>query len=83
MVGVAVNVTAVPEQIVVAEAVMETSVVTLCVTLSVIVLLVTVVAVTHGALLVSSQLTASLSERAALLYVLLFVPTGFPFRYHW
>ena len=67
MVGVAVNVTLVPAQIVVAEAEIETAGVTGVVTLIEMVLLVAVEPLTHGALLVSSQLMASLSVSATLL----------------
>ena len=59
MVGVAVNVTAVPSQIVVAEAAIETAGVTGVVTLKVIVLLVAVVTVGQVALLVRTQLTTA------------------------
>ena len=76
------NVTAVPEQIVVAEAAMETSAVTTGFAVKVIALLVTIVVAGQTALLVSSQLTISPVVKPALLYVLLFVPTGDPFSIH-
>jgi hypothetical protein len=83
LVGVAVNVTLVPEQIVVAEAEIEIVGVTGVVTDIVMTLLVAVVPFTHGALLVTTQLTVLPAASDALLYVELFVPTGDPLRYHW
>ena len=63
----AVNVTFVPEQIVVAEALIETLLVTTGFTVIVIWLLVTVVVEGQTALLVRMQLITSLSRSAALL----------------
>ncbi len=67
MVGVAVNVTVVPAQIVVAEAAILTVGVTGVVTDIVIALLFAVAPLTHAALLVSIQVTISPFESAALL----------------
>lgn len=81
--GVAVKVTAVPEQIVVAEAEMDTSVATVGVTVIVMLLLAATTPFTQGELLVSVKLITSLFVNAALLYVALFVPTGEPLSIHW
>ena len=45
-------------------------------------LLVAIGAVTHEFELVSTQLTTSPFTKALLLYVLLFIPTLFPLRFH-
>lgn len=79
----AVNVTLVPAQIVVAEAEIATAGVTGVSRLMVIVLLAAVCPDTHGALLVTTQDTVLPPEGFETLYVALFVPTGEPFRYHW
>ena len=83
MTGVAVKVTAVPEQIVVAEAEIDTSVTTVGVTVIVMLLLAATTPFTQGELLVSVKLITSLFVNAALLYVRLFVPTGEPLSIHW
>lgn len=84
MVGVAVNVTEVPEQIVEpALLTIETEGTTTGFTVNVKLLLVTEVTVAHGALLVSSQVTTSPVTSVELLYVDEFVPTFDPFSIHW
>jgi hypothetical protein len=77
-----VKVTDVPEQIVVAEATIETEVATGEVTIMVMALLVTVVVEGQTALLVKTQVTISPLAKVTLLYVELFVPTGDPFNIH-
>lgn len=83
MVGVAVNVTDVPVQIVLPGlADMLTDGVTVAVTTIVILLLVAVAGEAHEALLVITQVTTSPFARAAFVYVVLFVPTLPPFSFH-
>ena len=81
MVGVAVKVTEVPAQIVVADALMETEGVRLAVTV-----MVTwsdaVVGLAQGSLLVKITFTTSLLARVDELNVLLLVPTLEPFTCH-
>lgn len=67
MVGVAVKVTAVPEQMVVAEAEMDTLEATVGVTVIVMPVLVAVTPFVQGELLVTTQLTTSLLASVALL----------------
>lgn len=83
MVGVAVNVTLVPEHIVVAEALILTDGITVVVTVIVIALDVAVGCVTHVSDEVITTVTTSLFARAAFWYVALFVPTLPPFSFHW
>ena len=82
MVGVAVKVTDVPAQIVVAEALMETEGVRLAVTVMVTELLVAVVGEAQGSLLVRITFTTSLLLSDEELNVLLLVPTFTPFTCH-
>ena len=82
MVGVAVKVTDVPAQIVVAEALMETEGTKFGFTVIVIVLLVAVVGLAQGSLLVKITFTTSLLLSDEELNVLLLVPTFTPFTCH-
>lgn len=79
----AVNVTLVPEQMVVALAVMETVGTKIGFTTRVMLLLVAVVLLKQLALLVSSQLTISPLFNTAELNVGLLVPAFAPFTFHW
>lgn len=83
MVGVAVNVTDEPAQIVVALAAILTTGTCKAFTVMVILLLVAPDGVAQVALLVSTQLTTSVLASAVVVYVLLFVPTLPPFTFHW
>jgi hypothetical protein len=82
-VGVAVKVTLVPEQIVVAVADMLTLAVTLLFTVIVIAFEVAGLPLTQLALEVIMQVMTSPLTRALLLYVELLVPTLLPFFFHW
>ena len=82
LVGVAVKVTLVPEQIVVAEATIETDGVTE-VTVMVITLLVAVIVVTQPALDVMTTLTWSLFASALEVNVGELAPAFTPFICHW
>jgi hypothetical protein len=82
-VGVAVKVTLVPEQILLEDAAIVITGVTCAVTVIAILLDKTEATEAQLALLVSKQLTTSPFTNAALLYVLLFVPTFTPFSFHW
>ena len=82
MVGVAVNDTKVPAQIVVLDAVIVTAGVTGGITV-IVSEPVAVGEVTQAALLVNTQLTVLPVTTVLLEYVELLVPTGDPFRYHW
>jgi hypothetical protein len=83
LVGVAVNVTLVPEQIVVAVLAMLTAVATGGFTVIVMPLLVAEVVVTQLSEEVSWQETTSPLFSVDEVYVALFVPTGEPFTNHW
>ncbi len=84
MVGVAVNVTLVPEQIALSESLLAilTLGVTLPVTVMVIVLLVAVLEVAHVLLEVITTLTTSLFDKVVLVNVALLVPTLVLFTFH-
>ena len=81
--GVAVNVTAVPGQIVVVDALAETDDVTVGLTVIVIELLVTKAAEKHPADGVTVKLTTSPVARVVEANVLLLVPTLTPLSCHW
>jgi hypothetical protein len=83
LVGVAVKVTEVPAQIVVAEAEMLTLTGKFGFTVMVMAFEVAGLPVAQLALEVSTQVTTSPLASAALVYVLLFVPTGVAPTYHW
>ena len=78
----AVNVTFVPAQMVVADAVMLTDGVTDDVTVMVMALLVAVVGMAHAALLVSTTVTTSLLFKIVDENVALLVPAFTPFTLH-
>jgi hypothetical protein len=82
LVGVAVKVTLVPEQIVVAEAAILTLAGKFGFTVIVTVLEVAGLPVAQVALDVSTQVTTSLFTNEPLLYVALFEPTLLPFTFH-
>ena len=84
MVGVAVNVTLVPEQIALSASLlaMLTLGVTLSVTVMVIVLLVAVLEVAHVLLEVITTPTTSLFDKVVLVNVALLVPTLVLFTFH-
>ena len=82
MVGVAVNVTEVPVQIVVAEAAMLTLTGLFGFTVMFTVFDVAGLPVVQVSDEVMTQFTASRLFRAALVYVALLLPTAVPFRYH-
>ena len=82
-VGVAVNVTDVPVQIVLPGfAAILTDGVTVAVTTMLIAFDVAVVGLAHANDDVITQVTASAFTKAAFVYVLLLVPTLFPFNFH-
>lgn len=84
MVDVAVNVTDVPAHIVLPGlADIPTAGTNTGFTVIVMPVLVAVVVVTQAALLVSTQVITLPFARAALVYVLLLVPTLTPFSFHW
>lgn len=83
MVGVAVKVTAVPEQMVVAEAATATDGVTAELTVMVTAFEVALVGEAQLAVLVITQVITSPWARAALVYVALLLPTLVPFFFHW
>ena len=83
MVGVAVKITLVPEQIVVAVAPIITVGVTGEVTVMLMALDVAVGCVTQDMEEVITTVITSLFTRAAFWYVGLFVPTLAPFSFHW
>jgi hypothetical protein len=83
LVGVAVNVTDVPEQIVVALALTLTVGVTSAFTVVAMLLLLAVAVVTQVAFDVITHVTASPFTKLLLLYVALLVPTLAPFNRHW
>ena len=83
MVGVAVNVTDVPVQTGLAEADIETLAGRLGLTVIVTVFDVAGLPVAHVALEVMTQVTRAPLVRAALVYVVLFVPTLTPLSFHW
>ncbi len=84
MVGVAVNVTLVPAQIVVADADTDTLAGRFGLTVIVTPLEVAGEPVKHGlALDVSSTVTTSLLFSVVVVNVLLFVPAFVPFTFHW
>ena len=80
--GVAVNVTLVPAQIVVADAATITLTGKFALTVTWIALLVTVTGVAHTADEVTSNVTISLFTSAEDVNELLFVPTALPFNFH-
>ena len=80
--GVAVNVTLVPEQIVVALAAMLTDGVTVGFTVMVIALDVAVGCVTQVSDEVITTVTTSLFAKVEFWYVALFIPTFAPFSFH-
>jgi hypothetical protein len=82
-VGVAVKVTAVPLQILVADALMATTGVAFDPTEIVIALDVSLLGTAHPALDVNTHFTTSLFNKAVVAYVELFVPTTAPFFNHW
>jgi hypothetical protein len=83
LVGVAVNVTLVPEQIVVAEAAMLTLAGKFGFTVMVTVLEVAGLPVAQVALDVSIHVTVFPLAKAAFVYVVLLVPTLVPLSFHW
>jgi hypothetical protein len=82
LVGVAVNVTDVPEQIVVCVAEILTPGVTLLLTVIAISLETAFAGVAHVVLLVITTVTLSLLERLLLVNIELFVPVLTPFTLH-
>ena len=82
MVGVAVNVTFVPAQIVVAEAPIVTDGVTVGVTVMVTVADVAVAGTAQGNEEVMTTVMTSLFASVAFWYVALFAPTLLPFSFH-
>jgi hypothetical protein len=82
LVGVAVKVTEVPAQMVVAEAAMLTLTGKFGLTVMVMAFEVAGLPVAHVALEVSTQVTTFPFAKAALVYVLLFVPTAVAPTYH-
>ena len=82
-VGVAVKVTLVPAQIVVAEAETATEGVTTAFTVMVIPVLVAEAGEGQAALLVITTVTTSLLESVVVVKVALFVPAFTPFTFHW
>jgi hypothetical protein len=82
LVGVAVNVTEVPEQTGFAEAAILTLTGKFGLTTIVIVLEVAGLPVTHDAFEVNTQVTISPDARAAFVYVVLLVPMLTPFNFH-
>jgi hypothetical protein len=82
LVGVAVNITEVPEQTGFAEAAILTLTGKLGLTTIVIVLEVAGLPVTHDAFDVKTQVTISPDARAAFVYVVLLVPMLTPFNFH-
>ena len=84
LVGVAVNVTDVPAQMVLPGfAAIDTEGVSIGLTVIVMPLLVAVAGVAHVALLVNTHVTTSLLLRVVLEYVVLLVPTLVLFTFHW
>lgn len=83
LVGVAVNVTDIPAQMLVAVALTDTAGVTDVATLIVIAFEVTVEIELHVALEVTSHVITSLFARVVVVYVLKPVPTLVPFFFHW
>ena len=83
MVGVAVKITLVPAQMVVAVALILTAGVTGAVTVIVMALDVAVGCVTQVSEVVMTTVITSLFTRTAFWYVALFVPTLPPFNFHW
>ena len=83
MTGVAVKITLVPEQMVVAEALILTDGVTGEVTVMVMAFDVAVDCVTQVSEDVITTVITSLFTRAAFWYVALFVPTLTPLSFHW
>lgn len=81
--GVAVNVTDVPAQILLADEAMLMAGVTLAFTIIVILLLVADGVDKHVALLVNTQVIISLLFNVDKVNVGLFVPTFVPFIFHW
>jgi hypothetical protein len=82
-VGVAVNVTAVPEQIVVVWAAMLSAGLTVLPTTIVIVLEVAVVGLAHDAVEVSTHVTVAPLVKPAVVNALLSVPAFTLFTFHW
>jgi hypothetical protein len=82
LVGVAVKVTAVPLQILVADALIETTGVAFEPTVIVIAFEVSLLGTAHPALEVNTHFTTSLFTNAVEAYVELFVPTTAPFFNH-
>ncbi len=80
---VAVKLTAVPAQTLVALGAMLMLGVTVGVTVTLLLLLVAVVVLTQAALLVSTQVTTSLLLKLLLLYVALLLPTFVLLSFHW
>ena len=83
LVGVAVKVTEVPVQIVVAEAAMLTEAFNIGFTVIVILLEVAGFPVTQVNEEVNTTVTTSLLDNELVVNVVLLVPTGFPFTRHW
>lgn len=83
LVAVAVNVTCVPAQTDVADALIVIAGVTAGATVIVMLLDIAVVLVAHAALLVSIQVTWSLLFRLVVVKVALLVPVFIPFTFHW